>query len=157
MSVMLSPGGVHPGSPYSCPDYVFTIFFHCLPCTRHRATPAPHLIACLSPWCSSPRGERGWRGVGGAGATEDTVVGVVGVVECPFRLRSLLSHLLPGARPGQPSLTRGQGVSPCGPSRVCERGLILRTSRRPWSRVQPLTRRPRLHLLPSPSQRGRGW
>jgi hypothetical protein len=36
-----------------------------------------------------------------------------------------------------PTFTSGQGVSPCGPSRVREGGLVLRSSRLPCSRVQP--------------------
>jgi hypothetical protein len=92
--------------------------------------------------------------VGAVGAAEVAVVGVVGR---PPRLRPLLSLLFPEVRLGQPSPTRRQGVSPCGPTRVREGGLVPRTSRRPWSRVQPPTRRPGLHLLLSPAQRGRGW
>jgi hypothetical protein len=68
-----------------------------------------------------------------------------------------LSLLFPKVRPGRPSPTRGQGVSPCGPTRVREGGLVPRTSQRPWSRVLPPTRRPGLHLL-RPARRGwGGW
>jgi hypothetical protein len=95
----------------------------------------------------------GRAGVEGAvGAAVDAVVGVVG---CPPRLRPSLSLLLPNVRPGRPSPTRGQGVSPCGPTRVREGGLVPSTSRRPWSRVLPPTRRPGLHLF-RPARRGRG-
>jgi hypothetical protein len=96
-------------------------------------------------------------------AAVDAVVGFVGVVGChPPRLRPPLSLLFPEVRPGRPSPTRAQGVSPCGPTRVREGGLIPRTSRRPWSRVLPPTRRPGLHPLRS-ARRGRageggvGW
>jgi hypothetical protein len=81
------------------------------------------------------------RAVGGAvGAAEDAVVGVVGVVGRPPRLRPPLSLLFPEVRPSRPSPTRGQGISPCGPTRVREGGLVPRTSQRPWSRVLPPTR-----------------
>jgi hypothetical protein len=109
------------------------------------------LAAGLSPWCSSPRAERGWRE--GVGAAEDAVVGVVGR---PPRLRPPpLLLLFLEVRPGRPSPTRGQGISPCGPTRVREGGLVPRTSWQPWSRVLPPTRRPGLHLLRA-ARRGRG-
>jgi hypothetical protein len=100
-----------------------------------------------------PPGPSGGGGaMGGAEAAEDAVVGVEGR---PPRLRPPLSLLFPEVRPGQPSPTRGQGVSPCGPTRVREGGLVPRTSQRPWSRVLPPTRRHGLHLH-HPARRGRG-
>jgi hypothetical protein len=95
----------------------------------------------------------GGGGVGAAEAVVDVVLGVVG--RRPPRLRLPLSLPFPEVRPGRPSPTRGQGVSPCGPTRVREGGLVPRTSRRPWSRVLPPTRQPGLHLL-CPARRGRG-
>jgi hypothetical protein len=89
-------------------------------------------------------GRRGRRGRGGGGRGSST--------QAPT---PPLSLLFPEVRLGRPSPTRGLGVSPCGPTRVREGGLVPRTSQRPWSRVLPPTRRPGLHLL-RPARRGRG-
>jgi hypothetical protein len=77
-----------------------------------------------------PRPSGGGGAVGATEAAEDAVVGVVGLLP---RLRPLLLLLFLEVHLGRPSPTRGQGVSPCGPIRVKEGGLVPRTNRRPWS------------------------
>jgi hypothetical protein len=57
--------GAHQGSPHSCTDYTFALFFHRLMCTRRCPTPVLRLVARLSPWCSSLGPSGGGGGVGG--------------------------------------------------------------------------------------------
>jgi hypothetical protein len=98
-----------PPPTHTCLDYVFSLVLH-LSRTRRCPTTVLRLAARLSPWCSSPRAERGWMGPWGPPRTR------WGVVGRPPRLRPLLSLLFPEVRPGRTSLTRGHGVSPCGPT-----------------------------------------
>jgi hypothetical protein len=86
------------------------------------------LVAAPPPSSASPSASLlgapppGPSGGGGVGAVEGAVVGVVGR---PPRLRPPLSLLFPEVRHGRPSPTRGQGVSPCGPIRIREGGLVV--------------------------------
>jgi hypothetical protein len=96
-----------------------------------------------------PPGPSGGGGVGGA---VDAVVGAVGRLpprlrppSCSSSRRCALADSHPWS--GRISMWPYQGQG--------GRGLVPRTSRRPWSRVLSPTRRPGLHLL-RPARRGRG-
>jgi hypothetical protein len=131
MSAMLSPWRSSPGASTHLPrlrlrpppHLAHSLLLHHRPSSRRQ----PLYLVLLPP---------GRAGV--EGGAEDAVVGVVGR---PPRLGPLLSLLFPEVRLGRPSPTCGQGVSPCGPTRVREGGLVLRTSRQPWSRGHPPMRR----------------
>jgi hypothetical protein len=104
-SVMPSPWRSSPAATTHCLDHIFVPY---LSRTCRCPTTVLRLAVCLSPWCSSPRAERRFRG---GGRRERGGGGRGTATEAP----TPLSLLFPEVRPDRPS-TRGQGLSPCGPT-----------------------------------------